>query len=222
MRLWAWFPVAFYSNFARDVLVGHQPLLHAFSRNVSQDFYICENAIRAAPSWVHPEYQKKEEKYMNTHFEGSTADKLGFLNKHHPSAHENILRVVDAAYTRYLVSHAEQSFFAGGTTDYVCYGVLVDYEDEVAEYMKMFHIGTALYYLYVRRDYRYAFVYAVNRDWRIIARRHLYSEKEIKNLLFTFKTRIARCAPGDIVCEIDAETNQTTIMKGSVLHVVQL
>lgn len=159
---------------------------------------------------------------MITHFEGSVGDKLAFLNKHHPSAHENILRVVNAAYIKYLSSHAEQSFFAGSTTGYACYGVLVDYEDDLATYVKMFHIGTDLYYIYVREDYRYAVVYAVNRDGRIAARKHLYFEKTIKDMLLTFKTRIARCAPGDIVCEIDPDTSQATIMKGNVLHVVQL
>lgn len=143
----------------------------------------------------------------------NTADKLGFLRSNHPAAYNNLLRVLDDAYAAYLCETAEKAFLAGKTHSYTCYGVLVDHEDEFANALSMQHFETALYYLYVRKDYRYAVVYAVNPENRIETRRHLFFEKLIKEALTAFKHCLAPCSPGDVVCEIDPTTNQTIILK---------
>lgn len=159
---------------------------------------------------------------MNSIYDRSITDKLGFLRDNHRKAYRNFTRVLNCAYAAYLCEHAEHSFNAGHTNGYACYGVLVDYEKEFSAYLKMPYHGDSLYYLFVREDYRYAAIYAVGPENQIKERQHLYLEMEIKEALATFEPYLAQCGPGDIVCSIDPATNQTTILKGRVYHAVQL
>ena len=152
----------------------------------------------------------------------NTALKLNYLREHDLPAHLNMKRVLDAVYIANLATHAEKAFVAGATAGYDCYGVLLDYEEDFARYLGMQHYGNALYYLSRRVGHPFAAIYAVGPDERILTRKHLQSESEIRDILWTFGPCLGRCGPYDLVCEIDPGTSAVKTMKGRVCHAVQL
>ena len=114
------------------------------------------------------------------------------------------------------------AFVAGITSGYECYGVLLDCEEDFARYLGMQYHANALYYLFRRAGHSFAAVYAIGPCGRILTRKHLFTEDEIRDILWTFGPCLGGCDPYDLVCEIDPDRNEVKTMKGRVLSAVQL
>lgn len=157
---------------------------------------------------------------MQGSIDENIVSKLTYLHDHDPPAHINLKRVLDAAYTAHLATRAEKTFIAGLTSGYDCYGVLLDCEEDFARYLGMQYHANALYYLFRRAGHPFAAVYAIGPCERILTRKHLYTEDEIRDILWTFGPCLGGCDPYDLVYEIDPDMNEVKTMKGRVLSAV--